>query len=154
MPIDIPGQTPSLPIGTWLVLSVGGVPLYSARGLDQTLQPIDAAHVTRRTINGTLIDLSVDKFHKYQSKITCSDVEAPAMDGVFPGMAVTVDCVAELVYRTTGGTPSRTVIAGSARTVGDFTIYRPRLDMMVVGFNQSISEYARTVQWELDLEER
>lgn len=152
--IDIPGQTPSLPLGTWLVLSVGGVPLYSARGLDQTLQPIDAAHVTRRTINGTLVDLSVDRFHKYASKISCSDVEAPALDGVFPGMAVTVDCVAELVFKTSGGTPSRTVIAGSARTVGDFTIYRPRLDMMVVGFNQSISEYARTVQWELDLEER
>lgn len=151
--IDIPGQTPSLPLGTWLVLSVNGVPLYSARSLDQTLQPIDAAHVTRRTVNGTLVDLSVDKFHKYQSKISCSDVEAPALDGVFPGLAVTVDCVAELVYKTSGGTPSRTVIAGSARTVGAYTIYRPRLNMMVISFNQSISEYARTVQWELDLEE-
>lgn len=150
--IDIPGQTPALPLGTWLVLSANGVPLYSARGLDQTLQPIDAAHVTRRTINGTLVDLSVDRFHKYQSKISCSDIEAPALDGVFPGLSLTVDCVAELVFAT-GGTPSRTVIAGSARTVGGFTIYRPRLDMMVVSFNQSISEYARTVQWELDLEE-
>lgn len=151
--VDIPGQTPALPLGTWLVLSVGGVPLYSARGLDQTLQPIDAAHVTRRTINGTLVDLSVDRFHKYASKISCADIEAPAMDKVFPGMQVTVDCVAELVYKTAGGTPSRTVVAGSARTVGAYTIYRPRLDMMIIGFNQSIAEYARTVSWELDLEE-
>lgn len=142
-----------LPVATLLVLSVNGVPLYSARGLDQTLAPIDAAAVTRRTVNGALVDLSVTAFHKYASTISCSDVEAPALDGVFPGMAVTVDCVAELVYKTAGGTPSRTVIAGSARTVGDYTIYRPRLDMMVVGFNQSIAEYARQVQWELNLEE-
>lgn len=148
-----PSETPALPIGTLLVLSVGGVPLYSARGLDQTLQPIDAAHVTRRTINGILVDLSVDRFHKYASKISCSDVEAPAMDGIMPGMTLTVDCVAELVFPTASGSPTRTVIAGSARTVGAHTIYRPRLDMMVVGFNQSISEYARTVQWDLDLEE-
>jgi hypothetical protein len=147
-------SAPPLPQATLLVLSVGGVALYSARGLDQTLQPIDAAHVTRRTINGTLVDLSVDKFHKYASKITCTDVEAPALDGIMPGMEVTVDCVSELVYKTAGGTPSRNVIAGSARTVGAFTIYRPRLDMIVVGLNQTLSEYARQVQWELDLEEK
>lgn len=145
----------SLPAeATLLVLSSNGVPLYSARGLDQTLEPIDAAHVTRRTINGLLVDLSVTKFHKYKSSIKCTDVEAPALDGVMPGMALTVDCVAELVYKTAGGTPSRTVIAGSARIVGDFTIYRPRLDMMVVGVQQSISEYARDVQWQIDLEEQ
>lgn len=139
---------------TLLVLSTNGVPLYSARGLDQTLEPIDAAHVTRRTINGILVDMSVVKFHKYKSQIKCQDVEAPALDGVMPGMAVTVDCVAELVFRTVGGTPTRTVIAGSTRVVGDFTIYRPRLDMMVMTFQQSISEYGRTVGWSLDLEEQ
>ena len=141
-------SSPPLPEATQLVLSVGGIPLYSARGLDQTLQPMNAAHVTRRTINGALVDLSVDKFHKYASKITCSDLEAPALDGIFPGMEVTVDCVAELV---TAGTPNRTVI--DSRTVGAFTVYRPQLAMMVVGLQQTLSEYTRTVQWELDLEE-
>jgi hypothetical protein len=130
------------------------VPLYSARGLDQSLVPIKAVAAPRRTINGALVDLAVDKFKKYETVITCSDVEAPALDNVFQGMEVTVDCVAELVYRTAGGTPSRTVIAGSARTVGAFTIYRPRLDMIVTGVQQSISEYARTVKWQLTLEER
>ena len=78
-----PSETPTLPLGTLLVLSVGGVTLYSARGLEQTLEPIDAAAVTRRTINGTLVDLSVVKFHKYASTISCSDIETPALDGVF-----------------------------------------------------------------------
>lgn len=140
------------PEGTLLVLSVGGVPLYSARDLEQTLEPIKAASNTRRTINGLLVDLSVDKFHKYESKITCSDVEAPALDGVMPGMTVTVDCVAELVYQT-GGSPSRTVVSGSVRTVGAYTIYRPRLSMMVVGLQQRLGEYDHEVRWELDLEE-
>lgn len=143
---------PPLPVATVLVLSVNGVPLYSARGLTQTLQPIDAAHVTRRTINGTLVDLSVDKFHKYSSKISCTDVEAPALNGIMPGMPITVDCAAELVYPT-GGSPTRTVISGSARVVGAYTIYRPRLQMMVIGLSESLAEYAREVQWELDLEE-
>ncbi len=139
---------------TLLVLSANGVPLYSARGLDQTLDPIKAAAAPRRTVNGVLVDLAVDKFKKYETQISCSDVEAPALDGVFPGMEVTVDCVAELVYKTAGGTPSRTVVPGSERVIGSYTIYRPRLDMMVTGIQQSISEYGREVKWQLTLEER
>jgi hypothetical protein len=138
--------------GTLLVLSVGGVPLYSARDLEQTLEPIKAAASYRRTINGVLVDLSVTKFHKYESKIRCSDVEAPAIDGIFPGMTLDVDCVAELVFRT-GGSPSRTVVPGSARVVGSYTIYRPRLTMMVTGLQQRLSEYDHETKWELELEE-
>ncbi len=141
------------PEGTLLVLSVGGVPLYSARDLEQSLDPIKAAAVTRRTINGTLVDLSVNTFHKYESKIRCSDVEAPALDGIYPGQILTVDCVAELVYKTAGGAPTRTVVSGSVRTVGSYTIYRPRLTMMVVGLEQRLSEYEHEVRWELELEE-
>lgn len=141
------------PEGTVLVLSVNGVPLYSARDLEQTLEPIRASEQARRTINGTLIDLSVTKFHKYTTKIRCTDVEAPAFNGIMPGMAITVDCVAELVYPTTGGAPARTVVEDSERTVGAFTIYRPRLDMMVTKVEQRISEYDHEVKWEMELEE-
>ena len=144
---------PFPPEGTMLVLSVGGVPLYSARDLEQSLEPIDQSAVARRTINGTLVDLSLDKFRKYQSSIRCTDVEAPALDGIFPGQMLTVDCVAELVYKTAGGAPSRTVVAGSARVVGSYTIYRPRLDMMVIGIEHRITEYDHEVRWELELEE-
>lgn len=144
---------PFPPEGTLLVLSVGGIPLYSARDLDQSLEPIKAASNARRTINGLLVDLSVTQFQKYVSKITCSDVEAPALDGVFPGMTVTVDCVAELVFRTAGGTPSRPVVPGSERVVGNYTIYRPRLDMIVTNIEQRLSEYDHETRWEIGLEE-
>lgn len=144
--------TPPLPVATFLNLSANGVALYSARGLEQTLEPIDGAAVTRRTVNGTLVDLSVDKFRKYKSTISCEDVEAPALDGIMPGQLITVDCVAELTYPT-AGEPTRTVITGSEREVGAYTVYRPRLDMMVTALNQSINEYERKVSWELELEE-
>jgi hypothetical protein len=144
---------PLPPEDTLLVLSSNGVPLYSARGLDQTLDPIKAVAAPRRTINGVLVDLAVDKFKKYETQISCTDVEAPALDGVFQGMTLTIDCVSELVYKTAGGIPSRTVVPGSERVVGSYTIYRPRLNMMVTGVQQSINEYGRIVKWTLTAEE-
>jgi hypothetical protein len=144
-------RSPLPPEGTLLVLYwANGVSLYSARGLKQTLDPIKASSVARRTINGALVDLSDAAFHKYQSEISCTDVEAPALDGVMPGMELIVDCVAELVCPTSA-TPSRTVV--DSRTVGNYTVYRPRLTMMVRDYSQSLDEYARAVNWSLTLEE-
>jgi hypothetical protein len=137
---------------TLLVLTGIGIPDYSARGLSQTLQPINAAAQARRTINGGLVDLSFDQFRKYQSSISCSDQQAPAIDGIMPGAMVTVECVSELCYPT-GGTPSRTAVPGSTRVVGAFTFYRPILSMMVMQYNTQTDEYGAVIQWQLDLEE-
>lgn len=137
---------------TALVLSVMGVPLYSARGLSQTLEPIDASKNMRRSINGILTDVAHAQFRKYKSKISCTDMRAPAADGIWPGMTVVVDCVAYLGYPS-GGSPHRTVIAGSSFTEGSYTFYRPRLTMMVVTNTAQIDEWAATAPWEIDLEE-
>jgi hypothetical protein len=137
---------------TLLVLSVMGVPLYSARGLSQTLEPIDASKNMRRSINGILTDVAHTQFRKYQSKITCTDTRVPAADGIWPGMTIVVDCVAFLSYPT-GGTPQRTVVSGSSFTEGSFTFYRPRLTMLVTATTVQVDEWAATVPWELDLEE-
>ena len=137
---------------TLLVLSGIGVPDYSARGLSQTLEPIEASASLRRTINGTLKDLSFAQFRKYKSTISCQDQEPPAVDGVWPGHVVTVDCVAELSYPA-GGSPARAVVAGSARTEGAFVFYRPQLEMLVTSFSVNRDEYGAAVQWQMDLEE-
>ncbi len=129
-----------------------GVPLYSARGLKQTLSLIDAAKQLRTTINGVLDDVSRSQFRKWRSTITCRDIEAPAFDGLTIGKLVQVSCVAELVYLTSGS-PSRAVVTDSSRTVGSFTVYRPLLDMRVTGFSLDQDEYGREVGWTLDLEE-
>lgn len=136
-----------------LTLSGIGVPPYSVRGATQTLQPIDAAQQLRRTINGTLIDVSRAAFRKYRSTISCTDQQPPAVDGVWPGQVVTVGCISELSYKTAGGAPSRSVVSGSSRTEGDYTFYRPQLIMRVVSFSQDTDAYGASVSWSLELEE-
>jgi hypothetical protein len=138
---------------TLLVLTGLGIPDYSARALVQTLQPVEATVAVQRTINGELMDWSFDQFRKYKSTISCTDQQAPAIDGIWPGQEVTVDCVSELCYPV-GGSPGRPVVDGSERTVGGFVFYRPQLTMLVTGYSASQDEYGATVQWQLELEER
>lgn len=140
---------------TVLRLSGIGVPEFSARGLTQTLEPVDAAAVIRRTVNGSLVDLSDVSFRKYKSTITGGDMIAPGFNGIWPGQVVTVDCIAELAYFSgaSGDLPDRPVVSGSSRTEGDWTYYRPQLVMMVTGFNVDTDEWGAKVGWSLALEE-
>jgi hypothetical protein len=138
---------------TVLVLSGVGVPPYSARGIKQTLTPIAAAVFIRRTVNGILRDLSQAQFHKWKSTLSCSDVAPPATDGMWPGTIVTVDCIEELSYLTGSGGPYRSVVSGSSRVVGAFTLYRPQLVMMVMNFTQDTDEWSAGVSWSIELEE-
>jgi hypothetical protein len=150
---------PASDFQTLLVLSTPlGIPFYSARGLKQTLTPIAAAGANiQRDINGMLVDTSDvghNPFQKYASHIECGDSDtrsALALDGVWPGQLVTVDCVAELITKTT---PARTFVPGSEWTdTSGFLHYRPRLNMMVMNFSSQESEWEATVTWSLDLEE-
>jgi len=139
---------------TILVLAGMGIPPYSARGLSQTLTPIPAAGSMRRTVNGALVDLSAPQFRLYASVISCTDQRSPAVEALWPGAIITVDCVAELAYLTaeeaTAG-PTRDVVA--SRVEGDWTFYRPRLTMMVTAFDLTVDEYGASVGWKLSLEE-
>ncbi|RWC29850.1 MAG: hypothetical protein EOS70_23465 [Mesorhizobium sp.] len=142
---------------TLLRLDPIGVPPYSARGITQTLEPADGAAQLARTVNGEMIDLSDNAFRKYKSNISCSDFQQPALAGIWPGQILTVDCVVELSYLTSGGSPEREVAGTTAdpatRTEGSFTFYRPRLTMMVTGYRTSFAEWDADVAWSLDLEE-
>ncbi len=138
---------------TVLVITGAGLTPYSARGITQTLTPINEAGALRRTVNGTLINLAPAQFRKYASTISCTTMDAPALDGVFPGDVLTIDCLPELPYLTSGGSPSRTVVSGSSRTEGDYTFYRPQLTMTVKNFSISTDEWGAAVGWQLDLEE-
>lgn len=143
---------------TLLAISVLGVPRYSARGLTQTLDTKSSGSQTdnsvlRRTVNGHLVNLSPPQMQKYSSVISCTDHRVPAVDGVWPGLLVEVDCVAELSYLTAVGTPGRVPVPGSSRVEGDYTFYRPRMTMMVVDHNISYDEWGSMVSWQLTLEE-
>lgn len=125
---------------------------YASRGIRQSLNVIAAAKAYRRTINGTLIDYSQLQFRKYSSNVSCSDQVPPALDGIYPGATIVVKCASELSY-VTGGAADRDVVAGSSRTEGAFTYYRPELTMLVTDFSYQFDEWGATVGWSMDLEE-
>lgn len=141
---------------TWTLLTLTGIGVvpYSTRAASQTLEPIgQAAANVYRDVNGTLRATGGTSFQKYKSTITCTDQRPVAIDGVWPGRTVTVGCIQTLAYLTSGGSPARTVVTGSDLIEGDWTFYRPELDMMVVGFSVQEDEYGAEVSWRMDLEE-
>lgn len=118
-------------MSTETVLTLSGMSIepYSARGLTQTLEPIEESKHFERAIDGTLLDLSYTPMRKYKSTITGSDQAAPAVSDKWPGQIVTVGCIVS--------------IEGS----------RPTLTMMITGFSISIDEWGAQVSWQLDLEQ-
>lgn len=137
-----------------------GIAPFSARGLTQTLTPISQAAVVRRTINGVLRDLSDTAFQKYASTISCEDLQAPALDGIWPGMQLEVHCVAELKYEVPdpeedpiGEGASRPMVADSLVTRNGFRYYRPVLQMRVMNIDYDKDEFQAVRGWQLDLEE-
>ncbi len=138
---------------TNFVITSIGIPPYSARGISQTLEPISASSVLRRTVNGLLVDLSDSQFRKYSSTVSCSDQAPPAVASLWPGATLIVDCVVELAYKTIGGLPGRPVVSLSSRVEGDFTFFRPQLTMKFLGFTLSRDEYSHKNDWSFLLEE-
>jgi hypothetical protein len=137
---------------TLLVLAGMGVPRYSARAITQTLEPIqEAAHI-ERSINGGLIDFGYSPFRKYKTTITGNDQRPPAVEGVWPGKIITVDCVAEL--SVVESMPlERPAVPGSQYTEEGYVFYRPQLTMMVFSFSMDADEWKAGVGWSLEAEE-
>jgi hypothetical protein len=137
-----------------LTLSGDGVQPYATRGASQTLNPIQQATQVDRTVNGKLVNLAFDDgFQKFASTISCSDQTSPAFEKSWPGLAVTVGCIAELCYKTAGGAPTREVVPDSSRVDGDYTFYRALLSMMIISYTEQTDEYGAVVSWSMQLEE-
>src|ERR1019366_9958425 len=100
---------------TLLYITGFGEMLYQARGLTQTLAVISEAKDQERSITGKLIDLSNPAFRKYSTKLTCTDINAPPLDNVWPGMTVLIHCASYLCYKSGNyGSPARPVVSGSS----------------------------------------
>lgn len=139
---------------TLLAITGMGLPPWSSRGCEQTLEPIDQSKQIKRTINGVAHDLSLPQFRKYRSSVTCNDINSPAFDANWPGKELTVDCIPELSYLTAGGAPAKTVVAGSSRTDGDYTFYRPQLIMRMLSWDIRRDEWGHETGWQIELEEK
>jgi hypothetical protein len=76
-----------------------GVPPYSARGITQSLDPIDGPSQLARTVNGHARRPERHQLSANTSRRSpAPTMDQPALDGVWPGMVLTVDCVIELSY--------------------------------------------------------
>jgi hypothetical protein len=161
-------MAPTLPT----VLSITGIgfPPYSARGLTQTLVHIGQAAQLRRTVNGELVDISDPLMRKYASTIAGSDQEPPALDGIWPGLEVTVQCIQELalvdndvptdfeetteVEAPTDLGLGRPYVEGSVRRSNGYLFYRPILTMLVTAFDCDRDEWGAAQRFRISLEER
>jgi hypothetical protein len=144
--------TGTVPYDTLLTISGIGIAPYSARGLRETLKPISATQHLARTVNGTALDISAPQMRKYGIQIQCEDMNAPAIDGIWPGMQLTIGCVSELSFLT-GGTAGRGMVADSLRFEGAYSFYRPSLVVLVTGFSVERDEYGAKIGWSLEGEE-
>lgn len=142
--------------GTILTITdtISLLPLYSARGLTQTMEYIDGAMAQERTVNGELVSLALSRFRKLRSVISANDVRPPSIDACYPGRIVTVECACVFSYATIGGSAGRTPVSGSTFTEGAFTFYRPTVTFMLGKPSNRFEEWEAGNAWSLEMTER
>lgn len=139
---------------TTLVLDGIGVAPYSARGISQSLEPIAESSHLEYTINGELIDLGIPELRKFQVSISCTDQEAPALSGIWPGVAFTLHSIEPLSFPTAEpARKERPSVPGSEYQIGDMTYYRPILELVCSSWKTNITEYGRDINWQLEARE-
>jgi hypothetical protein len=138
------------------------LPPFSSRDVTQTLDFITSTggggdamgSWIREDIDGELMDLTSPQFRKFQSVITCTEQDAPSMDGdAWLGTVCLVECIHELRFLTGVGSQVRMEVSGSVRVEGSYTYYRPQLEMMITGFSSGNKERLTEYNWRLSLRE-
>jgi len=151
---------------------------FSSLECTQTLSPIPQG-ILRRTINGTLVCVGNGGHRKFQSKITCKDKSAPALEGVWKGTLLRVGCIQSItqivsrsmeriqlereplgvhLYEKVGKAWSIEAAQNQWVSIprdfpGGFITYRPVLLMMVKDYSLEIDEWGLTVGWGVEVEE-
>ena len=120
----------------YTLLSIDGItfPDAAVRGITATLR-LDTNGSLERDVNGNMVDLTLTAFRKYRASVSCSDFEAPDLDGIYKGSGPhTVRLIPKLgVSDSTDGTLT--------------------LSMMVEEFEVSTHEWDTTVDWSIELVE-
>ena len=139
---------------TVLTITGPGIAPYSARGLTQSYEPISASIHLERDVDGGMIDFSAPQFRKYRSKISCTDQNTPALNGIWPGTVLTMECAQEMSFKSDRPEDQeREAVEGSVRTEGGYTFYRPIMTVIFLGWSATGAEYTHDVAWSFDVEE-
>lgn len=159
-------------------LAISGVviPYGSARGVSVSISPIEAGAM-RRTINGTLIDLTRSTHRKHRLEIQCQDTIAPTLAALWRGQTVSVFAPLRLRQALASGAATlvRSPVPGSVRcwtadgsiqipaTVSGTSVsgaagasyveYQPIMSMMVMERSEDFAEWDATTGWSITLEE-
>lgn len=162
------------------ILKLGDIYLQvgSSRGLTQSLALVSNGDL-RRTVNGSLIDLTREQQRKFNSTISGSDIAAPAIQDLWRGQELEVECIqpfrqtvfpvsltATLIRDPVSGSvfgriadgtkifPTSVIalVATFAQNVS-MVEYRPILTMLVSDISIDNDEYAAQEGWSIDLEE-
>lgn len=99
-----------------------------------TLRPVDAGELAR-SVNGDLVDMTLDEFRKYEANIQCTDHEAPELTDVWRGKQVIVSCIPGLGVGN--------------NTDGDILT----MTMMVQDWETRREDWEASTAWSLDLVE-
>jgi hypothetical protein len=163
---------------TNLVLGSLVIPIGAGRGITQTIDLVDNGDL-RRTVNGTLIDLTRDENRKYTSKISATDQKTPSLAGLWKGQQLVVSSIATIrqlvnpaasvatLVRTpvTGSVYGRdingdkitpTSVIGLVATFPSNIVmveFYPKLTMLISDITTSSDEYASSQTWDISLEE-
>jgi len=138
---------------TLLRLTGLGIPPYSARGIVETLTPIDQQGFFARSItSGTLLNLGLSDLQKYRIRLEAEDIRPPAFEAMWRGTELEVELTTVLAVEGSAA-PSKPYVEGSVEEADGFTRYRPKLDVMVVDFSLQNDEWEALRRWSLTLEE-
>jgi hypothetical protein len=120
------------------LLAIDGIDFsdYAARGITMTLTPITQATNLARDCRGALVDISVAQFRQYKVTITCTDNEAPALTGIWPGTDITITCIPGL---------------GAANDTDDDVL---TILAKVTEWDTSKDEWAAEIVWKIEAEQR
>lgn len=157
-------------------------PVRAARGIDVDVSPIDAGEL-RRTVNGSLKNLSNPLFRKLKISLAHSGGRVPTLVGLWRGMSVTVHLPDPVEQLPVPGTPTTAVLArqpvpGSVRGVTvdgvdispsssstsapwnvtfaepvAFVAYRPIVQCLIASWSRSENDWGRSASWSVELEE-
>jgi hypothetical protein len=114
---------------TDLVITGVALPDCATRGMVEEIGLIDQSRQLKRTVNGTLIDLSDTNFRKRKWRVSGRDLRAPNFSAVWPGMRVTITTATEMDN-------SPLIIVG-----------------MLADWSTSFNEWEAEMSWTMDVEE-
>lgn len=98
------------------------LPFGSARGCSQKLESITDPKLYR-TIQGQYISFQQQGYEKYMSVLTCQDEYPAALNGLYTGQAITIECLVDLV--TAQGKKGDTITLDRGAVTQSLRLFRP-----------------------------